>query len=694
MIQLPNGIADNTKLVLGEWIVLNTGIIDPDDLSISCVSQQDCPTSGINRTYEDQLAYTWSAINTKSPKSTGIFISGDKGGQVIYEAPLEMPAGSKVMTIEIRVRASNAEPGKIVDEPSDFGVITLEIYQPGIALSYPPANWLPDTSAKNFAVLKSELKYRDSNDDWQPALAHMGRIHFFELTGVSEEKGLCMNYPSLKEANECKDLVLKNEEGEKIEAFNEKTVPPQKNCSLKDQFQKARTMEAVQAYSIRLYPLDFGAYGFMRSFANTNKDGITERTDKDGKTKEALYIPIPWTNEMVLHLRKPYSYKKAHYNENTKEYSDRYPDNRVTIPYDINENHIPDNGWSSYDGKQINEPYWENGDGKFGDDDKEPVGDGFKGDGLTDYEEYRGFFTMQKVSKKTGTESIEVVEARHIRSYPGIKTLFIHRVHEELDISLFKKLSGMDIYLIDETQYDASVKELPDVKVENKPVKLERRWINFNYTHAENVIEQWGLKLVDAMFEKEMGKELGYADNSFGYKDIKQRPNIPNWEFEIRINTTAIRASCAERKIDYQLKLAKVVAHELFHGCNVCHHGEKLSKTNNEEDYDLPEIGGLRSGNIDCVMRYDNVGIKTFPGFIPEPAGNILCSSYAGTGYNKPDTTFDKAGNIKGIKQNGMGDAALNRGDCLHQFRVSARPPNPPACRQNEWRKKIGDFKK
>jgi hypothetical protein len=94
------------------------------------------------------------------------------------------------------------------------------------------------------------------------------------------------------------------------------------------------------------------------------------------------------------------------------------------------------------------------------------------------------------------------------------------------------------------------------------------------------------------------------------------------------------------------------------------------------------------------VMRYDNVGDITFPGYIPEPVGSILCSSYEGSGYNKPDTIRDNAGKIIKIKQNGKGDAALKRGDCLHQLRVSARPINPPACRQNEWRKMIGDINK
>ena len=697
-IVLPAGVADNSKMVLGEWIVLNTDIRDNDNLAISCLSQNECPTSGTDLNYQDKIEYTWSASNITNSGSGGVFISGNIGSQVIYQAPLEMPAGSKVLTVKIRVKASNPGPGKVTDDPSDQGEITLEIYQPGIFLQYPATTWLPDTSQKNVATLVSALKFRDQNEIWQPALTHMGRIHFFELMDVSEEKGICMNYPPLLEANECKDLVLKNEEEGKFEAFNSKPLKL-KNCTMKDQLLQARTKEAEKEFTIKVYPQDYGAYGFMRSFANTYKDGITETT-QNNKAIEALYIPIPWTNDMVQHLRKPYSYKKSYDDPTTKGIELEYPDNRVTLPYDIDENHIPDNGYTDWDGKKIDEPYWDKGDGEFGDDDNIPVGDGFKGDGLTDYEEYRGFMTMQNVTKKSATENVTVTEPRHVRTDHGIKTLFIHRVHEMLDISLFKKISALEVYLISEKQYDASDKTFPVKLNDGKLLVAPRRWINFNFTHAENVIEQWGLKLLDAKFtEKELDGELGIADNTFGYSEVKTRPNIPNYEFEIKINTERITNSCNLKKTDYKDKLAKVVAHELFHGCNICHHGEKPAGKSNDADYDVPELGGLRSGNLLCVMRYDNVGVKTFPGFVPEPVGNSLCNSWEGTEYNKPDTIYgakkkDGTRDIISIVQNGKGDAALGRGACQQQLRISGREKNTPICRPKEWRQKLGDFKK
>ena len=693
-IILPAGVVDNTKMVLGEWIVLNTAIRDNDNLAISCSSQNQCPSTGIDLNYEDKIEFTWSAGNIKNPGYEGIFISSNIGSQVIYQAPLEIPAGGKVLTVRIRVKAHNPGPGKVMDDPSDQGEITLEIYQPGVLIQYPSTTWIPDTSQKNLATLISELKYRDQNEIWQPALTHMGRIHFFELLDVSEEKGICMNYPPLIEANECKDLVLKNEEGGKFEAFNSKPLV-QKNCTMKDQLLQARTKEAEKEFTLKVYPQDYGAYGFMRSFANTNKDGITETT-QNKKAIEALYIPIPWTNEMVQHLRKPYSYKKSYDDPSTKGKIElEYPDNRVTLPYDIDENHIPDNGYPDLKGNKIDEPYWDTGDGEFGDDDNIPVGDGFKGDGLTNYEEYRGFMTMQNVTKKSATENVTVTEPGHVRTNHGIKTLFIHRVHEMLDISLFEEISDLEVYLISEKQYDASDKTFPVKLNDGNPLVAPRRWINFNFTHAEHVIEQWGLKLLDAKFtEKELDGELGIADNTFGHSEVITRPNIPNFEFEIKINTEAITNSCTKKKTVYKDKLAKIVAHELFHGCNICHHGEKPKGKTRDADYDEPKFGGLRSGNLLCVMRYDNVGVVTFQGFVPEPVGNSLCTSYEGTEYNKPDTVFDAEKKIISIFQKGKGDAALGRGACQEQLRISGRDKNPPICRPKEWRQKLGDFKK
>ena len=282
--------------------------------------------------------------------------------------------------------------------------------------------------------------------------------------------------------------------------------------------------------------------------------------------------------------------------------------------------------------------------------------------------------------------------------------MFIHRVDEDLDITLFESLSKLETHLINETQYNSDI-----ISTINK-TEIRKRWVNFNYTNAKNVIEQFGLKLVDDGLYKPKEGILGMAVNTSWVMNNIETATTPNWEFEIRIFTDKINTVCTERKLDYKEKLRQVVAHELLHGCNVCHHGESEKRGtggSTSEEFNKPKPGGLRSGDIYCVMRYDNAGEDKVPGYIPEYIGNRLCTSFEGTDgiqipgedapkpYNKSVIQYKADGKrILHINLVNYGDAALGRGDCLHQIQVSARGGQPASCRQNEWRKFIFDIPK
>ena len=115
-----------------------------------------------------------------------------------------------------------------------------------------------------------------------------------------------------------------------------------------------------------------------------------------------------------------------------------------------------------------------------------------------------------------------------------------------------------------------------------------------------------------------------------------------------------------------------MVAHELLHANNVCHHGEGNEAVENSHDV----LQGLRSGDIYCVMHYDNSGRKRDKEYIPEPVGNSLCTSAAGTGYNRP-------ANNTGNKEDGhlyFGPTLTGRGNCASQIRVSGRGNRPTSC--------------
>ena len=641
-IELPD-VADKDKMVLGQWIVLTTDVRDDDLVKYYCVSQAQCPTSGTNKKYQDNVSFTWT-------KSEGVFISDPTGRYVVYQAPQEMKKGETVIKVKIKVQAVNPDGGKRKDADSDWGEKTLLVYQPGVKLNEPDKTWLPRED--NNLELKSELMYKDGV--WKPALAHMCRIHFFELMNVSQEKGVCMNDPELdpKKPDACYDLQLKNEN--EHEAFDERKIEKKesvRNCDRKEMYFQARTMKPVKEYTMKVYSWDYGSYGFLRSFANISRGG----KDSIREAKPPIYISIPWTNDNCTHAHKPARFKKQNYG-----------DNRVTIPLDIDENHIADAGWKA-EAVAVPDPV----DNEIDEDDK-PVGDGEKGDGLTNYEEYRGFKILNDH------------KADHIRTDWKVKDIFIRNVHD-LNHDLYDKITGLNVHEINAAQYNGD----------------DSRVVNFNFTAKTHVVDQMGLKLVNGGADPKHPGLLGIVCSVFGKAicdpdDAGERPAPPNWIKEVRVFADKVNAASAAQGLNLARKLDAVTTHELSHGNNVCHHGEKF--VNPSESFtSYNNLHGLRSGNINCVMRYDNVGRpvdldanpprwQDDPKKVkPEAIGSILCDSPEGTGYNKPTYHTEKKGGVE-IKVEdvhpppGFGNTGTNRGDCQHQIRVTGKG----------WEKKTG----
>jgi len=225
----------------------------------------------------------------------------------------------------------------------------------------------------------------------------------------------------------------------------------------------------------------------------------------------------------------------------------------------------------------------------------------------------------------------------HVRTNHLKKDIFI-RNESDLDLVTYKKVSGLQVQVINEKQY----------------VDDKTRIVNPNFNPTTHIVNQLGLRLVD---RHRSGNLLGIAHSTTG------QPTIPNQEIEIKIFGLKIGEVCEQKKIGDKLaeKIAAVVAHELLHGNNVCHHGEQDPAV--ENSFNLEH--GLRSGNVSCVMRYDNVGTP-LKDFNPEEIGSNLCSSAAGTGYNANGKVFK--------------DAAAKRGNCKGQIRVSGKGNPPKTC--------------
>lgn len=293
------------------------------------------------------------------------------------------------------------------------------------------------------------------------------------------------------------------------------------------------------------------------------------------------------------------------------------------------------------------------------DNETDPVGDGNPGDGLTLYEEYRGF----------------IIGGQHVEGNPKKKDYFIWNtagVFYMGGIRLFQNLSGLDVH------YQFRDGELAADRV-----------INRNHNEGSHIVDQ------HAIIIKPIAANSGYAEAIGG-------PGTPRM---VSVVVAPKILPSANSDINYA---DSTLAHELLHACNVYHHGDGPSSftfvTRQPDDrlftsatpngagvpttilteqnvsaaplfpvgktvkviIGLP--GDPHTGDEYCVMRYDdatghlaswNKGVLYYtPG---EYAGFSISTSRAGTGINGPDWQPEPR----------YGDAAAGRGDCAGQILVN-----------------------
>jgi hypothetical protein len=296
------------------------------------------------------------------------------------------------------------------------------------------------------------------------------------------------------------------------------------------------------------------------------------------------------------------------------------------------------------------------------DDEQDPAGDGTPGDGLTLYEEYRGFHE----------------DGRHIDGNPHKKDLFVQNGAGDWwrpGIELFRRVTGLQVH----------GRLLPQETPES-------RIINGNRRQAPRVTDQ------HAVIIRADPSIIGYAEAAGG-------PGNPKMIKAVRVpqQTGSLPAAY----------WARVLAHELLHAVNVYHHGEtetvvtwfenpagqlvefasggayegtpiralkedgtEVTETLLERFRRLPggrfklirgEMNGLHSGFENCLLRYDTAetyASRSRPGVryvVTEKVPDSICTTPQGTGVNaqgrRPESRY--------------GDAAPTRGDCQHQILVT-----------------------
>lgn len=243
------------------------------------------------------------------------------------------------------------------------------------------------------------------------------------------------------------------------------------------------------------------------------------------------------------------------------------------------------------------------------DKDSAPTGDGREGDGLSNYEEYRGFFVLRNGNREA-----------HIRTDINQKDIFIHDKDGQ-GIGYFGDSNLVVHFVSTEGLGPAGGNE-----------------INFNRGHATTGAQN-GLRL---RFGGLGGAVLGRAVGG---------PGTPE-------DITAIIIDRAAHVRPFDIRNTR--AHELGHGVNIFHHGQLALLPGS-----IDPLGGLTSGVMDCVMRYDNYAAAwRFPGppqrdfrnQRPERPGRTFCNTNRGTGTNA---------------RPGNRNNTATRGNCRGQIRVN-----------------------
>lgn len=317
------------------------------------------------------------------------------------------------------------------------------------------------------------------------------------------------------------------------------------------------------------------------------------------------------------------------------------------------------------------------------DDDSEndPVGDGFKGDGLTLYEEYRGF----KHGDGWVTGDPKTKDVFVINGLRGMRQVL-------RGIALFEVVTRFNVHsLLREYQVN------------------DQRVINFNHTDAPHVVDQHVIRI---RAERKMSEGADAARvEKIGTPGIARSVLIPpDWP---------VFSTTHGRTYEY---FAATLAHEMLHDCNVYHHGEvdKIVEWQYvpgspaqvvESDYGpitvmdengqviTPDQGfpdpahlskrkvwigidqGQHSGDEDCLMRYDCAfayRAKTDPSVRylarGESTGMGFCVTAAGTGVNasshRPQSRYSSTA-PPGV---GVED---QRGKCKFQLRVNDLGESP-----------------
>jgi hypothetical protein len=420
----------------------------------------------------------------------------------------------------------------------------------------------------------------------------------FELQDISREPGVCMNWPNETVASSRDELDLK------FQPFDHPVpwTPPDDPAVVELRFQEGQwSPESLPAI---VTAFDWGAHAKLR----------VEATLGDGRV-------------VVGHL------------------AEKPDDATIPIPRSTGNSKIAD-GWKA-----------KNGVTALTDDsdaESQPAGDGDQGDGLTLYEEYRGFYVGE------GND--------HISGSPKRKDLFVrNELGSRLGTRRFAAISGLRVV---DTLQESQMRD--------------DRVINFNRSGSSGTLQHALILRRGPLSSDVAGRAVGGPGLPKDIQEVLVRSGLNLSESVAFYRGSSRRTTSLGND---------TIPHELSHASNVYHHGqgdvEQLFWTVRELNgrllfYEgdkivllLDEAGnvqfplvnqafthwmgvnqGQHSGDDRCIMRYDCSQLYRSRGdpltyystFLSggEPFGTLLCNSPAGKGVNlsgrSPQSRYGDAG--------------------------------------------------
>ena len=254
------------------------------------------------------------------------------------------------------------------------------------------------------------------------------------------------------------------------------------------------------------------------------------------------------------------------------------------------------------------------------DSEFQPTGDGQGGDGLTLYQEYRGFYIgCAHASPVVFPEGIP--GCQHAEGDPQTKDLFVVDVtggdfYE--GIATFQKASGVTVHWFQMT--------LDDIGVADPANQSAYRSVTFNHLQAPHqaldqhaIVIRWKTAAEETRTPGQSSSEL-----AMGGKSV---PGLPKDIDHIQITTLSDLTP---------EQIRRIVAHEMGHSTNVYHHGDidkkmvtwKLASPGNVTENGTPIFvkseGDDPSVPTTTAILFNNVG-DSFPVYV----GNNVCGGVA-----------------------------------------------------------------